>query len=75
MILLQAQSPESAGFLVILQLGLRILGIFVCRSRAKELNRDAGGWGILGFLFPIVAMIWVYCLKPKVVWDDNIDKK
>ena len=75
MILLQAQSPESAGLLVIFQLVLRVVGAIVCRNKAKDLNRDTGGWGILGFFFPIVAMIWVHCLKPKVVWDNNIDKK
>ena len=75
MILLQAQSPESAGLLVIFQLVLRVVGAIVCRNKAKDLNRDKAGWGILGFLFPIVAMIWVHCLKPKVVWDNNMDKK
>lgn len=59
------------GVLVIIQLVLRIIGIFVCSSRAKELNRSTGGWGFFGFISPIIAMIWIYCLKPVTIWEQN----
>ena len=59
------------GVFVIIQLVLRIIGIFVCSSKAKELNRSSGGWGFFGFISPIIAMIWINCLKPIMIWDEN----
>ncbi|WP_264520949.1 hypothetical protein [Flavobacterium sp. N1994] len=59
------------GALLIIQLILRIVGAVVCSSKAKELNRDSGGWGFFGFMLPIVAMIWINCLKPITNWDKN----
>ena len=60
------------GVIVIMQLALRIIGAIVCVNRAKELNRSTGTWGVLGFIFPIIAMIWIYCLKPVIKWDENV---
>lgn len=65
MLLLQSSSNDSAGFFLVIQLILRVVGAIVCSNKAKELNREPAGWGIFGFLVPIVAMIWVYCMKPK----------
>ena len=59
------------GALLIIQLILRIVGAVVCSNKAKELNRDSGGWGFFGFMLPIVAMIWINCLKPITNWDKN----
>lgn len=74
MILLQSQSDSGSQMILpIFLLILRIIGAFVCSSKAKELNRSTGGWGFFGFLMPIVAMIWVNCIKPKVVWDNNME--
>jgi hypothetical protein len=56
---------------VIIFLILRIVGIFVCSAKAKELNRSTGTWGTLGFISPIIAMIWIHCLKPVTIWDNN----
>lgn len=56
---------------VIIFLILRIVGIFVCSAKAKELNRSSGTWGFLGFISPIIAMIWIHCLKPITIWDNN----
>lgn len=61
---------ESGAFLMI-QLILRIVGVVVCSNRAKELNRNSSGWGFFGFVSPIIAMIWIYCLKPITNWDKN----
>ena len=40
-------------------------------NKAKELNRSTGGWGFFGFVSPIIAMIWINCLKPITNWDKN----
>ena len=60
----------EGGVFVILFV-LRIVGATVCSSKAKELNRNSGGWGFFGFISPIIAMIWVNCLKPITIWDKN----
>jgi hypothetical protein len=72
MILLQA-SADSAPVFLIFSLILRIIGAVVCSNKAKDLNRSTGGWGFFGFMMPIIAMIWVHCMKPNVVWDSNVD--
>lgn len=59
------------GVLLIIQLILRIVGAVVCSNKAKELNRNSGGWGFFGFVMPIVAMIWVNCIKPITNWEKN----
>lgn len=61
------------GGVIIFQLVLRIIGAVVCSNRAKDLNRSTSGWGFFGFVLPIIAMIWIYCLKPKMEWDNNVD--
>ncbi|WP_298328412.1 hypothetical protein [uncultured Dokdonia sp.] len=61
------------GGVIIFQLVLRIIGAVVCSNRAKDLNRSTSGWGFFGFVLPIIAMIWIYCLKPKMQWDNNVD--
>jgi hypothetical protein len=63
------------GAVVIIQLGLRVVGIIVCANKAKELNRSTGGWGFFGFVSPIIAMIWIHCMKPVTDWNQNIDIK
>lgn len=61
------------GSLVIITLILRIIGVFVCVNKAKELNRSTGGWGLFGFVMPIIAMIWIQFMKPITKWDNNVD--
>ena len=44
-----------------------IVGIGVtiaCVSQAKQLGRSQVGWGVFGFLLPIVAIIWIQFMKP-----------
>lgn len=48
----------------ILLIVLRIVGVIVCSNKAGELNRSKGGWGFFGFVSPIIAMIWINCMKP-----------
>lgn len=60
----------EAGVFLILFI-LRIFGAIFCSNKAKELNRSSGGWGFFGFISPIIAMIWINCLKPITNWDKN----
>ena len=69
MYLLQTDS-SNAGVLILVLI-VRLVGIIVCVNKAKELNRSQGGWGLFGFFMPIVAMIWVHCIKPKVKWENQ----
>ncbi|WP_452230063.1 hypothetical protein [Lacinutrix sp. MEBiC02404] len=63
----------DGGAIVIIQLTLRIVGTLVCSNKAKELNRSTGGWGFFGFVMPIIAMIWIHCMKPIMQWDENVN--
>lgn len=56
---------EQNSFLPLLFLGLRIIGAIFCYKQAKWLNRNTVGWTFAGFIFPIIAMIWVYNLSSK----------
>lgn len=60
---------EGGVFLILFI--LRIVGAIVCSNKAKELNRSTGGWGFFGFVSPIIAMIWINCLKPITNWNKN----
>lgn len=58
---------------IIFQLALRIVGVLVCVNKAKKLNRNEGGWGVFGFVSPILAMIWIQFMKPIMIWDESIN--
>jgi hypothetical protein len=60
---------EAGVFLILFV--LRIIGAFVCSAKAKELNRSSGSWGFLGFISPIISMIWINCLKPITIWTKS----
>lgn len=53
----------------ILLIVLRIVGVIVCSNKAGELNRNKGGWGFFGFVSPIIAMIWINCMKPIMTFE------
>ncbi|MCH3884775.1 hypothetical protein [Tenacibaculum aquimarinum] len=61
------------GFVAVLVILFRIIGVIVCSKKAEELNRSKMGWGVFGFLSPILAMIWIQFMKPIMKWDRNID--
>lgn len=65
------------GALPIILIILRIIGVLVCSNKAGELNRSKGGQGFFGFVSPIIAMIWIHCMKPVMKWEENtnIQKK
>ena len=73
MTLLQIQDDGSRAMIIVFTLILRFVGAIVCSNKAKELNRNTGGWGFFGFFMPIVAMIWVNCLKPNIEWEKKSD--
>jgi hypothetical protein len=73
MSLLQIQNDDSKGIFIIVSYIFRIIGTIVCANKAKELNRNRVGWGFFGFIMPIVAIIWVYCMKPKMKWEKKND--
>jgi len=58
---------------VILMLLLRVFGTIICVYKAKKLNKSEVGWGLFGFVFPLVAIIWIQFMKPILVWNSNID--
>lgn len=61
------------GVIIFIQLALRIIGAVVCSNKAKDLNRNTTGWGFFGFVLPIIAMIWIHCLKPNMQWDKDVE--
>jgi hypothetical protein len=63
------QSGFSQIAFVLILLLLKIIGAFICSAKARELNRSEGWWGYNGFMLPLVASIWIFCLKP------NTEKK
>lgn len=52
-------------------IALRIFGAWYCSDKAGKLNRNQGGWGFFGFISPILALIWIQFMKPKVDWESN----
>jgi hypothetical protein len=64
---------EEYGLLYLFLFILRIVIIIYCVNRARKLNRNVWGWGIFGFLLPIVALIWIQFMKPMLFWDKNPD--
>lgn len=57
--------------LILFRIIIRIIAIIICVHRAGKLNRNKFGWGIFGFIFPLPAVIWIYCLKIHKNWVDN----
>lgn len=42
-----------------------------CSIKAKELNRDENIWGFWGVLFPLVAVLLLHNLSPKIIWEEK----
>ena len=57
------------GVALIIGFLIRLLGAYVCSSKATSLNRNSSLWGALGFISPILFMIWIQFMKPKIKWD------
>lgn len=61
---------DNTGLQVILLI-VRIAIMLYCIGEARKLNRSTGGWGTFGFFMPIVALIWIQFMKPKIKWDEE----
>lgn len=58
---------------VIFLLIIRVLAANYCTSRARLLNRNVLGWGIFGFVSPLLACLWIKGLRTKTsqtAYDD-----
>ncbi len=53
---------------ILILLVFRIVATIICVNRAKELHRSHTVWGIFGFIFPLIALITVYCMKQKIMF-------
>lgn len=49
---------------IVVLLILRIAMVSYCVEKAGNLNRNKTEWGIFGFIFPLVALIWIQFMKP-----------
>lgn len=58
---------ELTIFLMLLRIGITIY----CVNKAGQLNRSQAGWGIFGFFLPLIAVIWIQFMKPKMLWEDR----
>jgi len=65
-------NEEAFAVAYIIMLAVRIGTTVYCVNRAKELNRNKTGWGFFGFFLPIIALIAIQFIKPKINWDDNL---
>jgi hypothetical protein len=63
---------DSSTVFLLLGVILRIVGALVCFNKAVTLNRNSGGWGLFGFMAPIIAMIWIQFMRPIMEWDKNV---
>ncbi len=58
---------------VIFFLVIRVLAANYCINRARLLNRNVVGWGIFGFVSPILGCLWIKGLRTKtnqIPYDD-----
>lgn len=58
---------------LILTLVFRVVGAVVCYNKAEKLNRSTGGWTFFGIILPLIAIIWIQFMKPKIDWDNNVN--
>lgn len=58
---------EQGAVVYVILLVVRIGITFYCVNKAGELNRSKAGWGIFGFLLPLIALISIQFMKPKSV--------
>lgn len=49
----------------------RIVVTILCVNKAAELNRSKTNWGCFGFIFPLLAIIWIQFMKYKIVWPQS----
>jgi hypothetical protein len=60
-------NPLVSLIVLIIRIGITV----ACVNKAEQLNRSKMGWGFFGFFLPILAIIWIQFMKPKMVWEDQ----
>jgi hypothetical protein len=65
------QQDGASPIFLLVNLVLRICGVYYCSDKAVNLNRNSSRWGLFGFLSPIVAMIWISNINPIISWEEN----
>jgi len=64
---------RTIGLLYFVLIVIQIFITIYCVNKARMLNRSKWGWGLFGFFFPIIAVIWIQFIKPRFIWDNNPD--
>ncbi len=59
------------AFIQIILFVLRIVITVYCVGKAKDLNRSQLGWGVFAFILPILALIWIQFMKPRMQWESE----
>ena len=72
-LLLHGQDDQNVRVImsILFNIIFRGIGTIVCSSKARELNRNHNKWGIIGLIFPLIAMIWIHNKKPRISWEEN----
>ena len=50
---------------------LRVVAVWVCYKKAKELGRNPAGYVLLALIIPFIAIIWSALVKPTGVKADS----
>ncbi len=61
-------------FISIILFLLRIGITIYCVNTAGQLSRSKFGWGLFGFIVPLLALIWIQFMKPKYSEEELRDK-
>ncbi len=56
------------AFIQIILFVLRIVITVYCVGKAKELNRSQLGWGVFAFFIPVLALIIIQFMEPRMQW-------
>jgi hypothetical protein len=67
---------DNNAIIFLILLILRVIITIYCVNKAAKINRSKIWWGIFGFIFPIIAFIWIQFIKPKYIWHNpNSDEE
>ncbi len=62
---------KTAIALLLIHSIFMIIVTMFCISKARDLNRSQLNWGVLGFVFPLLAIIWIQFMKNKIAWPES----
>ena len=63
------ESSSIASLVPLIGIVLRVMAVIYCGNEAGLKNRDKTWWGVFGALLPLIAIIWIRSIKPKIDWD------